>query len=586
MRRSFRFRLRIIAGIILTIAIFLLVRLYFVQIIHGSDYALRADRQYISSSQALYDRGTIYFTKKDGTLISAATLATGFTIAIDPEEIKDPQSVYDALSAHMQLDPGAFFTAASKANDPYEVLAHHVPDDQGQAISTLSIPGVLVERERWRIYPAGSEAAQTLGFIAYDKNNQQTGQAGLEENYENVLVRSSVGLFGNFFAELFANLSNVVVDARSASQGDVVTSIEPFVEQHLDQDLQAVNDQYHSIESAGIIMEVKTGKIIALDSYPTFDPNDFKHGDPQYFGNGLVQHEYEFGSIFKSLTMASGLDAGVINPSSTYNDTGCIHPNNTTVCNFDLKARGIIPMDQILFQSLNLGASFIADKLGHDRMRNYYTKLGLGEKTGVDLPGEPAGNIRNLNTAQDVNYDTAAFGQGIAVTPVEMIKALNALANNGAVVTPHVATAIQLETGIVKPLNYAPPVQVFSPVSTQEVSTMLKQVYINDAKLAMAQNPGLRIATVSVAAKTGTAQVINGTGGYYKNIFFHSFFGYFPANDPQYIILLYTNRPQGVEYASGTLTKTFMDLTNFMVNYYGIPPDNVQEDSTLVNPTH
>jgi stage V sporulation protein D (sporulation-specific penicillin-binding protein) len=576
MRRSFRLRLRILAGIVLFGALFLVTRLYFVQIIHGSDYALRADRQYLSSSQALYDRGTIYFTRKDGTLISAATLATGFTIAIDPEAIKNPESVYVALSGLMPLDAATFFTSAAKTTDPYEVLAHRVSEPIGTAISNLSIPGVLVERERWRVYPAGTEAAQTLGFIAYDKKNHQTGQAGLEESYENTLERSSEGLFGNFFAELFANLNNVVVDARSTTEGDVVTSIEPLVEQHLDDDLKAVNDQYHSTESGGIIMEAKTGKIIAFDSYPTFDPNDFQHGDPQYFGNGLVQHEYEFGSIFKSLTMASGLDAGVITPQSTYNDTGCIHPNGTTVCNFDLKARGVIPMNQILFQSLNLGASFIADKLGHERMRDYFIKLGLNHATGIDLPGEVSGNIRNLSTAQDVNYDTAAFGQGIAVTPIEMVKALNALANNGAVVNPHVTTSVQLKTGLTKPVKFGSSVQVFSPLAAQEVTTMLKQVYINDAKLAMSQNPGLQMATVSVAAKTGTAQVINGTGGYYKNIFFHSFFGYFPASDPQYIILLYTNRPQGVEYASGTLTKTFMDLTNFMVNYYNIPPDNGQ----------
>jgi cell division protein FtsI (penicillin-binding protein 3)/stage V sporulation protein D (sporulation-specific penicillin-binding protein) len=576
MRRSFRFRLRILAGIVVFIAFFLILRLYFVQIIHGSDYALRANRQYLSSSQQLYDRGTIYFTQKDGTLISAATLATGFVVAIDPEAIKDPQSVYDALSAQMTLDPTAFFASAAKTSDPYEVLAHHVSEPVGEAIAALNIPGVLVERERWRIYPAGTEAAQTLGFIAYDKNNLQTGQAGLEESHETVLARSSQGLFGNFFAELFANLNNVVADARSTTEGDVVTSIEPLVEQHLDEDLKAVNDQYHSTESAGIIMEAKTGKIIAMDSYPTFDPNDFQHGDPQYFGNGLVQHEYEFGSIVKSLTMASGLDAGVITPQSTYNDTGCIHPNNTTVCNFDLKARGVIPMDQILFQSLNLGASFIADKLGHERMRDYFIKLGFNQKTGIDLPGEVAGDIRNLNTAQDVNYDTAAFGQGIAVTPVEMVKALDTLANNGVTVSPHVTTAIQLETGIVKPVNYPKGTQVFSPQAVQEVSTMLQQVFKNDAKLAIAANPGLAMPTVTVTAKTGTAQVVDGTGGYYKNVFFHSFFGYFPANDPEYIILLYTNRPQGVEYASGTLTKTFMDLTNFMVNYYNIPPDTMK----------
>ncbi len=573
MRRAFRFRVRILAGILLFIALFFVVRLYFVQIVHGPDYALRANRQYVSSGQQLYDRGNIYFTRKDGTLISAATLETGFIIALNPEVLKNPSAAYAAINALYPIDAGTFYMAAAKPNDSYEVLAHHVPQAMGQAISKLAIPGVVVELERWRVYPGGSEAAQTLGFVAFDNKNTYAGQAGLERQYEDVLERSSQGLFGNFFAELFANLDNVVVDARSTRQGDVVTSIEPMVEARLDQDLKDVTDKYKSTESGGIIMDPKTGQIIALGSYPTFDPNNFQHEDPTYFGNGIVQHRYEFGSIVKSLTMATGLDAGVINTDTTYNDTGCIHPNGTTICNFDLKARGVIPMKQILFQSLNVGAAFIADKLGHDRMKTYFTKLGFGESTGIDLPSEVTGDIHNLNTVQDVNFDTAAYGQGISVTPVEMIRALGALANGGAVVTPHVTSAIQLETGISKQLGYPVPVQVFKPQTVQDVSTMLQQVFKNDAKLAISQNPGLTMPLVTVTAKTGTAQVVDPHGGYYKNIYFHSFFGYFPADNPRFIILLYTNRPQGVQYASGTLTKTFMDLTNFMVNYYSIPPD-------------
>jgi cell division protein FtsI/penicillin-binding protein 2 len=573
MRRAFRFRLRILASILLLVAFFLVTRLYFVQIIHGSDFALRAQRQYISSSQQLYDRGNIYFTRKDGTPISAATLETGFMIAVHPQEIRNPNDVFAKLSPIIPLDAATYNAQLSKPNDSYEVLAHHVSEADGQTISSLSIPGVLVERERWRVYPAATEAAQTLGFVAYNNNNIYAGQAGLESYYNSVLDRNAQGLFGNFFAELFANLDNVVVDARSARQGDLITSIE----QKLDQELKAVNEQYHSTETGGIIMDPKTGEIIALDSYPTFDPNDFRNGDPNYFGNAILQHEYEFGSIFKPLTMASGLDAAVINKDSTYNDTGCIHPNGRTVCNYDLKARGVIPMKEILGQSLNVGASFIADKLGHDRMRTYFTKLGLGEKTNLDLPGEVSGKLKNLNTNQDVNYDNAAFGQGISVTPIEMMRALGALANKGATVSPHIVKSIQFETGVSKSLQWGKPVQVFKPQVVDDVSTMLKQVYINDAKLAIAQNPGLQMAKVGVAAKTGTAQVVDvSTGKYYQHIFFHSFMGYFPTNEPRFVILLYTNRPQGVQYASGTLTKSFMDLTNFLMNYYNIPPDSVQ----------
>jgi cell division protein FtsI (penicillin-binding protein 3) len=183
MRRSFRLRLRIIAGIIAFAALFLVVRLYVVQIIHGSDYALRANQQYVGSIQELYDRGNIYFTLKDGTLISAATLASGYLVAIDPEDLKNPSAVYAALSAQMPLDANTFYTAAAKTNTPYVALVHHLSESTGQAIANLNIPGVLVETERWRIYPGGSEAAQALGFVGYGSGNTLSGQAGIEEYY-------------------------------------------------------------------------------------------------------------------------------------------------------------------------------------------------------------------------------------------------------------------------------------------------------------------------------------------------------------------------------------------------------------------
>ncbi|MDB5237511.1 MAG: hypothetical protein JWL88_613, partial [Parcubacteria group bacterium] len=391
----------------------------------------------------------------------------------------------------------------------------------------------------------------------------------LERYYDDVLQQTGNGVFGNFFAELFANLDNVVVDAKASRQGDVVTSIEPIVQEKLDQTLKAVNDQYSSQQTGGIVMDPTTGEIIAMDTYPSFDPNSFQTQNADYFGNPLVSSRYEFGSIFKMLTMTSGLDAGVITPDTTYNDTGCIEVNKKRICNYDLKARGVIPMQEILSQSLNVGASFIATKLGHDQFRTYFTNLGIGEKTGIDLPSEIHGDIHNLSSPLDVNYDTASFGQGIATTPVETIRALAALADHGSIVTPHVATAIRLQSGVIKPLTYPGPKQIFKPQSTDETTHMLIKVV--DTKLGGGK---VKIPEMSVAAKTGTAQIaVPGGAGYYPDQYFHSFFGYFPASDPKYVILLYTIKPQGVQYASETLTMPFINLTHFLINYYNIPPD-------------
>ncbi|MDB5189596.1 MAG: hypothetical protein JWL82_553 [Parcubacteria group bacterium] len=570
MRREVRLRLRLLSGGLFLVALLLVTRLYFVQIVHGRDFSLRADRQYISSSQELYDRGSIYFTRKDGTLLSAAALGTGFTVSINPSKIGNPETAYAALNAITPVDKAAFDASVAKTTDPYEVLAKRVPEEAGTAIDAAKISGVSVTRERWRTYPASTEAAQSIGFVAFDNDNTLAGRFGLERYYNDVLDRNAAGLFGNFFAELFANLDNVVVDARASRQGDLVTTIDPIVQEKLDQILAATNAQYSSQETGGIIMDPSTGEIIAMDSNPSFDLNDFTHGDPAHFGNPLVEHQYEFGSIMKPLTMTAGLDAGVITPTSVYNDTGCTTVNKSTFCNYDLKARGPnTPMQEILSQSLNVGAAFIATKLGHERFRTYFEKLGFGTETGIDLPSEVRGDIQNIkNSPRDIEYDTASFGQGIAESPVQMIKALGALANHGAVVTPHLVKAIRLENGVTKTLSWGKPEPVFTPAAVEDTTRMLVKVV--DTKLA---NGTLKIPTMSVAAKTGTAQIAGPGGKYAEGLYFHSFFGYFPAYDPKYVILLYTRQPHGVQYASETLTHPFMDLTHFLINYYTVPPD-------------
>jgi cell division protein FtsI/penicillin-binding protein 2 len=575
MRAQFRSRIRFILLFLIVATLGIFLRLYFVQIVHGDDYALKANRQFSSGSSGLFDRGAIYFTSKDGTLISAATLATGFLVAINPQLLTDPEGAYTAIAAAASttVTHDVFMTDAAKKSQVYIEVAHHLSTDEGEALAAKNLPGVQVLLERWRQYPGGTLASQSIGIVAYGSGDTLTGQTGLEAEYDTTLTRTGDSLYKNFFAELFSNVGNLLVSARDATEGNVVTSIEPEVETRLVNDLEKVNAQYSSQATGGIIMDPHTGAIIALATVPTFDSNNLQNVDPSLLRNPLSENVYEFGSIMKSLTMASGLDAGVITPSSTYDDTGCITVNKYPICNFDSKARGITPMIDVIEHSLNLGASYIATQLGQSKFRNYFQTY-FGTTTGIDLPSEQRGLLKNLKTTEQVNFDNMSFGQGISITPIAMIRALAAIPNGGVMPPPHLATGIQLDSGIVKAINWGNGTQVFSAQAAQEVTTMLETVYPNDARLAINANPSLQYANVPVAAKTGTAQVEKpGGAGYYKDIYFHSFYGFFPAQDPRFVILLYTNRPQGVQYASGTLTATFMDLTNFLIDYYNIPPD-------------
>jgi cell division protein FtsI/penicillin-binding protein 2 len=234
----------------------------------------------------------------------------------------------------------------------------------------------------------------------------------------------------------------------------------------------------------------------------------------------------------------------------------------------------VIPMQQILSQSLNVGASFIATRMGPATMRDYFINhYRLGSTTGIDLPAEQAGLVNNIEkTSQSqgqVEFDTASFGQGIAITPIETIRALATLANGGKLVVPHVATAIHYDNGITKDISYPPPVQVLKPDSSLAVTRMLTTVV--DTVL---DNGKVKMDHYSIAAKTGTAQIANPAGGgYFRDQYLHSYFGYLPSYNPKFIIFLFAFNPVGAPYASETWSDPFIDLTHFLVNYYNLPPD-------------
>lgn len=569
MRAQFRTRIRLVLLFILLIALLILVRLYFVQVVHGEAYAQKADRQFASNRSGLFDRGSIYFTRKDGTLISAATLSSGFLVAINPQTLGDPEAAYTAITAiaSSSLDHAAFLAAAAKKSQVYVEVAHHLSQADGQAIAALAIPGVQVLRERWRYYPGDTLAAQSIGIVSYGSGTALTGQTGLEATYDATLSRSGDSLYKNFFAELFSNVGNLLVSAKDAREGDIVTTIEPEVETRLADDLAQVNTKYSSQSSGGIIMDPKTGAILALATYPTFNENDLQNISPDILSNQLVEHVYEFGSIMKPITMTSALSAGVITPQTTYNDTGCIIVDKARICNWNHKPYGVIPMQTIIEQSLNVGASWVAEQLGQTQFRAYFTKV-FGQKTGIDLPNETDALIGNLSKPQQVYYDTAAFGEGIAVTPIQMIRALGAIANGGVMVNPHLVSAIRLNSGIVRQLDWGQGTRVFSATASHETTVMMDALFDN-----IFGGGKDRIPTMSVAAKTGTAQLPTPTGTYYMNRFFHSEVAFFPSFNPRFIILLYTNDPKGVEYASGSLTPSLLDLIHFLINYYDVPPD-------------
>jgi len=541
------------------------------QIVQGRAYAARASAQFVEPSTPLTDRDSIYFTDKDGNQITAASLKDGFTLAVNPTKVVDAEALYKELSQYTRLDYNSFIAKATKQGTQYQVVAQRLPTELGEEIQQKSLAGVVLANDRWRYYPGGSLAAQTLGFVAYNGDTQE-GRYGLESFYNDTLTRNDDNLYSNFFVQLFGAAKNVL--AGQAQNGDVITTIEPSVQAQLERELVSYDNVWHPALAGGIIMDPQTGEIIAIASSPTFDLNDFGQNDPSIYGNPMVQNVYEMGSIVKPLTMAAGIDSGAVTATTTYNDTGCITVDTKKICNYDLKARGVIPMQQVLSQSLNVGASYVATRMGPATMRDYFINhYQMGSTTGIDLPAEQAGLVNNIETTSQsrgqVEFDTASFGQGIAITPIETVRALSTLANGGKLVVPHVAKAIHYDNGITKNISYPAPVQALKPETALEVTRMLTTVV--DTVL---DNGKVKMDHYSIAAKTGTAQIANPAGGgYYADQYLHSYFGYLPSYSPKFIIFLFAFKPVGAPYASETWSDPFIDLTHFLVNYYNLPPD-------------
>lgn len=568
MRRDAVIRIRFITGIVLALLLVLMGRLYIVQVLHAETYRAEGESQYVHTVRDLFKRGSIYFTTKDNEKVSAATVKTGYLLAIDPSKIVDIEHAYNTINTVIPIDRDTFFERANKKDKTYQEIERTVEDSHAEQIKAQNVPGIRLYRNQWRYYPGKSLSARTVGFIGYDENTL-VGKYGLERYYNDTLMRDNEHLSVNFFAEIFSNLGELIFDASDSRTGDIVTTIEPTVARTLDHVLDGAQEKWQSKITGGIIMDPKTGEIIALNVVPSFDLNDRSGVEIEAFRNPLIENVYEMGSIIKPLTVASGLDAGVITPQSTYYDAGFLELSDYTIRNYDGRGRGTVSMQEVLNQSLNTGVAHIASLLGKERFRSYFYNLKLGSETGIDLPNETYGLVKNLESPRELEYATASFGQGIALTPIATVRALAALANGGMLVTPHLVKTIEYTNGKAQTVGFAEGARVFSKQASEDITSMLVKVVDVALKKGQAKNP-----YYTVAAKTGTAQIADEVnGGYYDDRYLHSFFGYFPAYDPKFLIFLYTVEPKGVQYASETLTDPFMELVQFLINYYAIPPD-------------
>jgi cell division protein FtsI/penicillin-binding protein 2 len=554
----------ILAGFFILLAGFL-YRLYGLQVDKHDQFIEIANNQYTNPYLKEVNRGAIILKRRDGTEFFAATNKEEYSLEINPSIIKNPEDTFNILSSIIELNEEEYFSKAKKENDTSEIIATDIPMEKAEQIKEIGLSGLLVNKNNARFYPGKSLAARVLGFQSF-KGDEYRGRYGLERYYDEILNKDDDVLFQNFFVEIFSGITNAFGEG---SGGSIVSTIEPNVQTFAEDIAFRTNLNWSSEKTGIIVMDPNTGAIKAMTIAPTFDVNVFNEVDDiSIFNNESVEGVYEMGSIIKPLTVAIGLDTETITSETTYEDKGSLTLNTETIYNYDKKARGVVNMQEVLNQSLNTGVAYIASKVGSDEFSKYMKTL-IGERSGIDLPNEVSPQVANLDSNRDIEQATASYGHGIAISPVQTIRALATLGNGGKLVTPHVVSEIKYDLGVTKKVAPTETKKVFKPETSEEISRMLTAV-VDDALLGGT----VSLPNYSIAAKTGTALIANSIdGGYFDDRFLHTFFGYFPSFDPQFIILLYTIEPKGALYSSQTLTEPFMDLAKYLINYYEIEPD-------------
>ncbi|HPW44636.1 MAG TPA: penicillin-binding protein 2, partial [bacterium] len=436
--------------------------------------------------------------------------------------------------------------------------------------TTITINGLGQSGRNYRYYPEKNIGANMLGFVSLENDDDLIGrgQYGLEGAFDDILM----GRAGSMKGERSANKATILQgrDYQQQTNGsDLILTIDRSIQNIACSKLLATVAKHQADSGSVIIINPKTGAILAMCSAPDFDPNNFQSvKDLRQFNNQPTFEAYEPGSIFKAITMAIGIDQGKVTPQTTYNDAGSVMVGKNKINNSDFKGRGVVNMVRVLQDSLNTGMVFVLNRLGIDTFRDSLKKFGFGQPTGIELDSESSGNLNNLyrKFGQEINAATASFGQGINVTTLQMAMAFGVLANEGKLMKPYLVEEIVAPDG--SRIKAEPQVveQVISPQAARTVSGMLVNV-VEDGHGKKAGVDGYY-----VAGKTGTAQVPSKDGrGYLANINIGSFAGYAPVEDPIFVMVVRIDHPRGVVWAESSAAPLFGEIANFILKYKQVP---------------
>jgi cell division protein FtsI (penicillin-binding protein 3) len=557
--KAFR-RLALLIAILTGLVLVIAVRLFYLQVIQGAlgDDSPPPFPNY--SPEIVPHRGLII--DRCGYILALNVFE--YDVSAAPDVITDTQQVADYLSPLLGLSRDELVSLLDPEK-PYALLKKRVSQEVAEAIITLNFRGIYLKPQLRRKYPGEELAAHVLGFV----NLLCDGGYGLEGYHDSLLKGTGAIPEGRVYHRGEAMPFAFHQLALPQDGTHLVLTLDRNIQYLVEKELAKAVHDYQADSGTIIVMDPKTGAILAMANYPSYDPNRFYEVPMELYMNPAVSHQYEPGSVFKILTMAAGLDAGVITRDSTFYDSGAMEVGGIIIQNPDRRAHGLVTMTDILAYSLNVGIAYVSTSLGEETFYAYLKRFGCGDHTGIDLEGEVAGTVKEPGSEDWYRSDlgTNSFGQGVAVTPLQMITAVAAVANRGSLMKPHVVERIVDDRGVF----VTQPTKVRQVVSTQtaeQLTDMLVEAVERGAEMAAV--PGY-----DIAGKTGTAQIPVGDH-YDPELTIASFVGYAPADDPRFITLVKIDKPRLDPWGAEVAAPVFKTIAERLFVLMDIPPDSIR----------
>lgn len=581
------FRTKLLSFIFLGFLGLVCARLFYWQIIQGPDLARAAAEQRSLVRQIPAERGNIL--ARDGKILAgseAGYLLFASTVDLKAQSSEVARKLAPILAAAQNDDQATLDLPAgeaapvvdgaqiertlaaklSQAGSYYIPLAHKLKQRYAEQIAALKLFGLGFDPEPRRLYPEGNLAATTLGFVGSNDQGDPAGYFGLEGFYNGELAgRGGVERLERDPAGRPIPIGTF--DIMPPQDGrTLTTTIDRYVQLVVEKKLREGVEKYGAKKGAAMVIDPKTGDILASVTWPAFDPRDYQLSPSDNYKDGVIADTYEPGSTFKTVTMAAGLDTGTVKPDTLCEACGApfqIQSQSIHTWNNKYFPTGET-MTKVLEHSDNVGAAWLATKLGRDKMYQYAKAFGVGEKTGIDLQGEESGVFYNLQDLAPIDLATMGFGQGFSTTALKMLQIMGTVANGGVTMKPRLVSKIT-EGGREIDLPTQPLRQVIKRGTALILTQMLQSAVENgEARRLIPQ--GYR-----VAGKTGTAQVVI-AGHYDPNKTVASFVGFAPVEDPKFVMIVKYTEPTSTPFGATTAVPTFMEITKELFGYYGVAP--------------